>query len=155
MGTLTDQFQVSDKASWFAGDAAALDLYTRLVYISHGWDDLIDKDKPVDVNEFVANLLLYLPANPFFRRYESEMRGLFAASFAGYLAANIMEKSGDRHQIELAHYFRYAVVNVVSFMLVTIHGVTKGAEVLSQIATVLMPERVCSYMQEHLDAFNF
>lgn len=146
------QFNLRERSTWFAGDGDAEDLYVRLVYVAHAWDDLIDKDKPVDVNEFVANLLLYLPGNPFFRRYEREMRGLFSASFAGYLAANLMEKSGDEHRLEIAHFLRYSVVNVVAFMLTTIHGVTKGAALLSEISTVLIPERLADFMKEHSHA---
>lgn len=147
--------QQPDRLSWFAGDRDALDLYERLVFVSHSWDDLIDKDKPVSsatINDLVANLILYLPGNPFFRKHEEAMRAGILAAMTGYRAANIMERSGDEHKIELAHYVRYSVVNLVMFMLGVIHGSERGAEMLADILPLMIPERVGDYLKEHNNA---
>lgn len=141
-----------DRLNWFAGNRDALDLYERLVYIAHAWDDLIDQDKPVNVNELMANLLLYLPANPCYRRFEPEIRTLMVVSMASYRAANLMESSGDEHRIELAHYLRYAVVHVASFLIVALHGMERGAEILAEAMPVMIPERLADYMREHVHA---
>jgi hypothetical protein len=140
---------IPDRLSWFAGDCDALDLYERLVFVAHAWDDLIDQDKPVNVNALMANLLLYLPANPCYRRFEGEIRALMLASMASYQAANLMERSGDVHQIELAHYLRYAVVNVAAFLIAALNGVDRGAEILAQAMPVMIPERLADYLKEH------
>jgi hypothetical protein len=142
----------TNKNLWFAGNADAIDLYERLVYVVHAWDDLIDQDKPADVNEMVANLFLYMPTNPFFRRYEVEMRSLFMVGMVSYMAANIMEKSKDEHKIELAHYLRYMIMNMVVFIISVINGPKKAAEILSEISEILVPERVNDYVKEHLNA---
>lgn len=141
-----------DRLAWFAGDRDALDLYERLVYIAHAWDDLIDQDKPVNVNELMANLLLYLPGNPFYRRFESEIRALIMVSMVSYQAANLMEKSGDEHRIELAHYLRYAVMSVATFAIGALNGVSLAAEILVDAAPVMVPERLADYVKEHSHA---
>lgn len=141
-----------DRLSWFAGDRDALDLYERLVYVAHAWDDLIDQDKLVNVNELMANLLLYLPGNPCYRRFEAEIRALMLTAMVSYQAANLMERSGDEHKLELAHYLRYAVMGVATFLIGALNGIERGAEILAEAAPVMVPERLSDYVKEHLHA---
>jgi hypothetical protein len=142
----------TDKKLWFAGNADAYDLYVRLVYVVHAWDDLVDQDKPTDVNAMVANLFLYMPTNPFFRQHEVEMRSLFMVGMVSYMAANIMEKSKDEHKIELAHYLRYMIMNMLVYMITVLNGPEKAAVILSEVAEIMIPERVNDYIKEHLNA---
>lgn len=138
-----------DRLQWFAGDRDALDLYERLVFIAHAWDDLIDKDKHVDIGLLMANLLLYLPGNPVYKRFEGEMRALFLVGMTGYQAANIMENTGDAHRVELAHYLRYCVINVGIFLMAAMNGIDRGAQILVDAAPVMLPERLADYVKEH------
>lgn len=138
-----------DRLQWFAGDRDALDLYARLVFVAHAWDDLIDLDKPVNVNALMENLLLYLPGNPCYRRFEFEIRTLMMTSMVAYQAANVMERSGDDHRLELAHYLRYAVINVAVFLIGALNGIEKGALILAEAAPVMVPERLADYVKEH------
>jgi hypothetical protein len=142
----------TDKKQWFAGNADAHDLYVRLVYVVHAWDDLIDQDKPADVNTMVANLFLYMPTNPFFRQHEVEMRSLFMVGMVSYMAANIMEKSKEEHKIELAHYLRYMIMNMVVYMITVLNGPDKASVILSEVSEIMVPERVNDYIKEHLNA---
>ena len=134
---------------WFNGDQDALDLYEHLCYVAHAWDDLIDNDKPVNVNHLLATLLLYLPGNPCYRRFEADLRALFLASMVSYQAANIMQASGDDHQIELAHYLRYAVMQVGAYLIGALNGVDRGAQILAVAAPVMVPERLAEFLKEH------
>lgn len=142
----------AERLRWFAGDRDALDLYERLVYVAHAWDDLIDQDRPVNVNALMANVMLYLPANPVYRRFESEIRAQMLSAIVSYQAANLMERSGDAHKIELAHYLRYAVMNVAVFLIGALNGIDRGAEILAHAAPLMVPERAADYMKEHFDA---
>lgn len=141
-----------DRLNWFAGDRDALDLYERLVYVAHAWDDLIDQDKLVNVNELMANLLLYLPGNRCYRRFEPEIRALMLTAMVSYQAANLMERSGDAHKLELAHYLRYAVMQVAVFLIGALNGIERGAEILAEAAPVMVPERLADYVKEHAHA---
>jgi len=137
------------RLNWFAGDRDALDLYERLVFIAHAWDDLVDQDKHVDVGDLMANLLIYLPANPCYRRFEGELRALFMAGMVGYEAANLMQASRQDHQLELAHYLRYSVMNVIIFLIGALNGISRGAQILVEAAPVMLPERLADYLKEH------
>ena len=144
--------QPIDRLSWFAGDRDALDLYERLVYVVHAWDDLVDQDKPANVNAMVANLFLYMPVNPVFRKYESELRALFFTGMVGYMAANHMEKTKDERKLELAHYLRYTIMNMVVFLIGVLNGADRAAEILVDAAETMIPERVADYVKEHSNA---
>ena len=144
--------QPIDRLSWFAGDRDALDLYERLVYVVHAWDDLVDQDKPANVNAMVANLFLYMPVNPVFRKYEAELRALFFTGMVGYMAANIMEKTKDERKLELAHYLRYTIMNMVVFLIGVLNGADRAAEILVDAAETMIPERVADYVKEHFNA---
>lgn len=142
-----------EKKDWFAGNVDALDLYERLVFIAHAWDDLIDRDKPVSdekINKLVLNLLLYLPGNRFYRQYEIELRTLIIVGVVGYLTANLVERdsSSSDHAVELAHYLRYAVANVGIFMIYAMHGMDDAPAVLAEAMPVMVPERVAQYVEE-------
>jgi hypothetical protein len=141
-----------DRLQWFAGDRDALDLYERLVYAIHAWDDLVDQDKPVNVNDMVANLFLYIPQNPVFRRYEGELRALFMTGMVGYMAANAMEKSGNEHKLELAHYLRYTIINMGVFLITIFNGPARAAVILEEAAMTMIPERLADYVKEHSNA---
>jgi len=141
-----------DKLVWFNGNEAALDFYERLVFVAHTWDDLIDKDKPVadvNLNALVANLLLYLPNNAFYRAHEEALRAHLFSAMAGFQAANLMEQSGDAHKLEIAHFLRYLLISVVTFMFVVIHGIDGAAKLLAEVAPVMIPERIADYIKEH------
>jgi hypothetical protein len=141
-----------DRLSWFAGDRDALDLYERLVFVVHTWDDVVDQDKPADVNSMVANLFIYMPANPVFRRYEAELRTLFFTGMVGYMAANLMEKTGDENKLERAHYLRYTIMNMVVFLIGVLNGADRAAEILADAAQTMIPERAADYIKEHSNA---
>lgn len=140
------------KLEWFAGNASALDLYERLVFIAHSWDDLVDRDRDISpdvVNALVMNLLLHLPQNECFRRFETEIRVLLLCGATSYMAANIMEKSGDKHKVEIAHYLRYAVSQVAVFLVSALNGVDKAPAIIAEAMTQMIPERIEDYLKEH------
>lgn len=149
---MSDFPEFKNKESWFNGDQDALDFFDRLVFVVHAWDDLVDQDKPADTNMMVANLFLYMPTNPIFRRFETELRAMFMTGMVGYMAANIMEKSGNDHKVELAHYLRYTIMNMIVFLIGALNTPEKAAQILSEAAIDMVPERLADYSKEHLNA---
>jgi len=150
---MNDTGKVDTLNDWFLGNVDAQDLFTRIVFIAHAWDDLVDKDKPVpegDVNLLMLNSMLHIPMNPFFRKYEAELRAVIFCSMISYMAANQMERSKNEHKVEIAHYLRYAVTQVVVFMLGAIHGVDNAPAIVAEAMVYMMPERLSDYAAEHL-----
>lgn len=138
-----------NRLAWFNGDAEVLDLYLRICYVAHLWDDLVDGDKKVNLTDFVLNATVRIPASPAYQRYGSELRVLGIVSMAGYLAANLMAKSGDAHKLEIAHYLRYQIINAGIFLIVATHGLERSAEVIAEAMPHMVPERLEQFIKEH------
>lgn len=140
---------------WFAGNADAEALYVMLVEICHTWDDLVDRDKPVppeQINRVFLMSLISLPSNPVYRTMFPQILPLLLTAFAGYLVANKYESDKDPHGIEIAHTLRYAVAQVVTFLIVHFNGMSKATEILPEALKEMIPERFDDYRKEHSDA---
>lgn len=141
-----------NKLNWFNGDQSALDLYERFSFVSHILDDLIDKDKPVSdlqINVFAENMILFIPGNPFFKRFETEIRALIVTGLASYKAANLMESSGNDHALEIAHYLRYMVSSIGVFMISVTNGLDKAPAIIAEALPHMITERLSDYVKEH------
>jgi hypothetical protein len=69
----------------------------------------------------------------------------------GFLTATQMEKSGDAHQVEIAHGLRYAVAQVAVFMVILTNTHERALEILPELWKEMMPERWDDYAKEHLN----
>jgi len=137
---------------WFNGNMDAVRLLDDLGYVAHIWDDLIDKDKPVSdeaINSAFERALSDIPSNPVYLKYQPALAPLIFTGIMGFHAANRMERSGDLHQLEIAHGLRYAVGHVGTFLVTVFNNKTRAAEILPDVWKAMMPERIDDYMKEH------
>jgi hypothetical protein len=140
------------KLEWFRGDANALAVYRYLVDLSHIWDDLVDKDKPVkeeSISYAFSIPLFILPANPFWREIEPEIRGFWVSVISSYMVANAFERSHDHHKVEIAHGLRYAVGQIFAYIFVRFYGLPEALPILEESWQALMSERFSPYFEEH------
>ena len=138
---------------FFGGSKEAADLVASLCFVAHVWDDLIDKDKIVEderINTAFELMLLEIPNNPFFLAHRVSLSPLIHTGILGFLTANAMEKSGDEHQIEIAHGLRYAVANVAAYAVEVTNGRKQALEILPAAWKQWMPERLDEYRKEHV-----
>ena len=109
----------------FIGNQSAIDLALLLARVSHVWDDLIDRDKPVSdetINQTFYALLITLPSNPFFREHADTLLPLMAVGAMNYEIANRYEAEGGKEPLALAHVLRYAVSDVLTAIALIIGG---------------------------------
>lgn len=140
---------------WFGGNEEAARFVAQLCDVAHTWDDLIDRDTPVSeeaINRCFESALLRIPANPFYQTHFAALSPLLFTGVLGYLTANRMERSGDAHQIEIAHGLRYAVAHVAVFAIAVTNPPEKVHEMLPEVWMWLMPERFADYLKEHAHA---
>ena len=140
---------------WFGGNDDAGRLVAHLCDVAHVWDDLIDGDKlvpPEAINRVFEKTLFAIPANPFFQQHRAALLPLIYTGILGYVTANRMERSGDPHQIEIAHGLRYAVAHVAAFSISVTNPPEQAAEILPAAWVALMPERFDDYFKEHVHA---
>jgi hypothetical protein len=137
---------------WFNGDADAMRLLDDLGFVSHVWDDLIDQDKPVPADKISSafeRALVHIPTNPAYQRHQHALAPLMFTGIMGFYAATRMERSGDAHQVEIAHGLRYAVANVGMYLVSVLNSRERAEEILPLLWKAMMPERFDDYMKEH------
>ena len=140
---------------WFGGNEAAARLVAHLCAVAHTWDDLVDRDKPVDeaqINRCFELALVDIPSNPFYQQHINALLPLIYTGVLGYLTANTLEKSGSAHAVEVAHGLRYAVANVAAFAVAVTNPPETTAAILPEAWLTWMPERFTDYAKEHIHA---
>ena len=143
------------KLEWFGGNQDALNVYRMFVDLAHLWDDLVDKDKDArenEINNAFLICLVYLPANPFYRKIQEQILPMWLVVVSAYQTANTFERSKDAHGIEIAHTLRYAAGNIVAYMVHVCVGPEKAAEILPEMWKTVVHERFDEYRKEHLNA---
>ena len=136
---------------WFNGNSDAQDLYDKLSFVTHLWDDLVDGDpRPEeDINLAFMYCLVHIPSNKMYQAFQKQLAPLIHTTVVGYMVANKMERSGDGHQIEIAHGLRYAIAQVAVFMVLVTNSHEKALEILPELWKQMMPERWEDYAKEH------
>jgi hypothetical protein len=142
------------KLDWFGGNEAALAMYAMFVTMTHTWDDLVDRDKPVteiEINQAFLIALMYLPANPFYQRIQSAIMPMWLTVVSAYETANKFEREKDEHGLEIAHSLRYATGNIVAYAIHVCVGPEKAREYVPEMWKAVFYERFDDYRKEHLD----
>lgn len=117
------------KATRGEPDAAAF--LTGLHRIVDIWDDLIDKDKPVDdaaINAAFYAALVAIPRNPFYRAHFALLSPLIESAIIDWHTANALEKTGG-DDLRTAHALRCAGYSVLIMCARIIGGVEWAEEV--------------------------
>lgn len=146
---------IDERLEWFKGDQTAVDLYETVRVIAHTWDDLVDKDTEVTteaVHQMMQMALVTLPLNPFFQKFSSTLYPVLVVAVVSYIASNKLEKKGDDHSLELAHFLRYAIYMLPLMSMVLTGGLDHGVEMLEKSASRMIRERFEEFYKEHKDA---
>lgn len=142
------------KLEWFGGNQDALNMFRLLADLSHIWDDLVDKDKPVPddrINHAFLCCLVYLQANPFYRAIQDQVLPMWLTVVSAYDTANQFERNKDEHELEIAHGLRYAAGHIVAYAVHVCVGPDKAKEYMPEIWKTIYFERYGEYRQEHLN----
>jgi hypothetical protein len=143
------------KLEWFGGNQDALNMYKMFVDLAHTWDDLVDKDK--EATEFGINnafliCLVYLQANPFYKRIQDQIMPMWLTVVSAYETANKFEQDKDHHGIEIAHGLRYASGHIIAYAVHVCVGPEKAREFLPEVWKSMVFERYDEYRKEHINA---
>lgn len=141
------------RLEWFGGNVDALAAFNLIARLSHIWDDIVDGDKELsvdDVNEAFLIALVYLPNNPFYNKISHTVRPMLVASASAYATATAFERSGDEHGIEIAHMLRYSAGFVAAYMVELCVGRRKAQQFMPDVWKTIVAERFDEYRNEHL-----
>ena len=142
------------KLEWFGGIQDALNMFRAFVFLSHAWDDMVDKDKEVSddtINQAFLTALVYLPANPFYRSIQDDILPMWLVVVSSFETANKFERDKDPHGIEIAHSLRYAAGNILAYAVHVCVGPEKAKEILPEVWKAVFYERFDDYRKEHLN----
>ncbi|MEQ8504583.1 MAG: hypothetical protein RIB80_04605 [Rhodospirillales bacterium] len=96
------------------------------------FDDLIDKDKPLEDGHVVRvlfGLLTEMPVNPFFDRWKAQLVPLIITGINAWLDANELEQ-GDENDKVFAYVLRDWYMEFLSFVIYA----TRGREVMRELS---------------------
>ncbi len=143
------------KLEWFGGNEDALNMCRAFIFLTHTWDDLVDKDKDVtenNINQSFLTALVYLPANPFYRAIQDAIMPMWITVVSAYETANVYERNKDPHGIEISHGLRYATGHIIAYAIHVCVGPEKAKEYLPEMWKAVFHERFDIYREEHLNA---
>lgn len=134
----------------FQDDEAAVQLLLLIREISHTWDDLIDKDKPVTADQvhrafWIA--IVGLRANPFYVRHEAVLLPILEAGIFNYIASCTLEKTPG-HPRQVAHTARYAAGDVALVMARLIGGIDWAIEQAPALKLILQTDTFENFNME-------
>lgn len=106
------------------GDADAVRFLLDYFDACELFDDLIDKDKPIEDEHAVRvlfNLLTELPLNPFFDRFKENLIPMIVTGINAWLDANDLE-SGNDNQKAFAYVLRDIYCELIAFVIYLTRG---------------------------------
>lgn len=112
------------------GNESAVQLLTILREISHTWDDLIDRDKPIEpktIHRAFWLALVGVETNHFYQQYKGALLPVMETGIFNYVASVELERTPG-HARHLAHTARYAVGDVALMMARLIGGLDWAME---------------------------
>lgn len=139
--------------AWFNNNKDALDVMRQLCVLADVWDNLIDRDKPVnnaEINNAFLICLFNLPLNPVYRHLETQIAPMWLTVVSAYETATKFESDKDAQGIELAHSLRYASGHIIAYLMIYCLGMEKAREYIPEMWKSYAPERFEKYRAEHL-----
>lgn len=108
----------------WVGDPVAVEALIDISDACELFDDLIDRDKPIDDDHVVRvlfNLLTELPLNPFWERNKTVLIPVLIAGINAWLDANDLERGTDNEKA-MAYMLRIWYVEIVTLVIYLTRG---------------------------------
>jgi len=151
----TPEFNRLDKhvplfSEFLLGDAEAIQFVVRVFRALHVWDDLIDKDKNLtddEVNSVFWDLLVVLPADPFYVRNLALLNSTLVNAIINWHIANKLEREGDEKDKSIAFILRGAYIDILSASAFVVGGMNWATEIGPAIRRWAHEETFAQYME--------
>jgi hypothetical protein len=114
----------NQKLQEWIGDPYAIAFILAFADACELFDDMIDKDKPVEdahVIRVLFSLITELPLNPFFDAYKAQLIPILVTGINAWLDSNELEK-GDENEQVFAYVLRDWYMEFVSFVIYLVRG---------------------------------
>jgi hypothetical protein len=134
-------------------DADAIAFVMDIAACSHAYDDLIDGDKTPShetIHRTMWDMLIGMPGNPFFAKYQDQIRTILTVSILNWRAANDMEASGSEEELRISHALRYALSDVLLLCMALVGGSVHAAKNARRARLMGQNDTWAHYRAEHL-----
>jgi len=117
------------------GDHDAAHVLKILTDAADTWDNVEDQDVPatqVELSRTFTNLMVRLPANPFYQRHRSAIEAIIGIAHANWRAANKIERDyehGITDKLHVAYIIRSSYFDLVTYCAHVIGGPDWAEEV--------------------------
>lgn len=125
----------NQKLQEWIGDIHAINFILAFADACELFDDLIDKDKPVEDDHVVRvlfSLITELPLNPFFDQFKHQLIPILVTGINAWLDANALEKGTDNDKV-FAYVLRDWYMEFVSFVIYLVRGRAYMREVSMEV----------------------
>ena len=109
----------------YKNDMAATELSFMLLEVAHTWDDLVDKDKPVDTAEIDKAFLYSLQCIPMHPYWTPAMHSMLSSVYLRWHAANCIESCSASTDNDLAKAWmlRASLYDLFEMLALQLHGI--------------------------------
>jgi hypothetical protein len=131
------------------GDPHAARFVQAICEVFHLWDDLIDQDRQLsaaDIHKAFRLALVEIPAMLFYAQNFSVLHSLIDAVVLNWLAANKLEKSKEKSDLEIAFIVRSSYQDIVLRCAQIVGGFDHAATVAPELRRVIHSEGFDKYM---------
>jgi hypothetical protein len=137
------------------GNESALQFVRDVSFLSHAYDDLIDKDKPVsdeNIHAMVWKMMVSLPGNAFFQENRALLQPLIITGIINWRASIDMEQTGCTEQLMVAHVIRHSIGDVLLMALAIVGGPAHAAKHAHRMRLLVQTGSWAEYEKEHTNA---
>lgn len=136
------------------GNTDAAQFLLDMVSVLHFWDDLVDRDKPVDdatIDDRFFTMLVALPRNPFYQAHFAALNTTLTTAIANWHAATRMERGTDDYAKSIAFILRSSYVDLVTQVAFITGGPDWAAQISHRVHWFAHQETYEGYLK-NLDA---
>lgn len=112
----------------YKNDTAAIELSFAVLDVMHTWDDLVDRDKPVDNMAINTAFMLALTVIPVHKYWNSVMHTMLVNTYLKWQAANKFEAGDEQEHIKKAWMLRAGVFDLFLMLATQLYGVAWGED---------------------------
>jgi hypothetical protein len=135
----------------FQGNEQALAFLKDIHFISHVWDDLVDRDRPVSpetVSTAFEKALIGVNMNPFFRRNAPLLLPVMLNSTLLWHAANDLEADGSAHALQVAHVIRCAPGDLSLICAAIVGGTEHAKKHAAELRMLMQQDSLEDYLAD-------
>ena len=144
---------------WLMENEHAIAMINDFNRLSQTWDDLYDRDKPVDpaeVNRMMLRALVTIPRNPFYQQNFHDLQPVVEHCLFNWMDSNWLEQFGDNRDLQVSYILRSATTDLLIHVAYLVGGPDWRLKAAADIRKMIYHdnENFIRYRREALEKRN-